>query len=47
MLVIWGTTMSQIYENARAVMDEVKHAVTGKDDCIQKAFAAILAEVIS
>lgn len=35
--------MSQIYENARAVMDEVKHAVTGKDDCIQKAFAAILA----
>ena len=35
--------MSQIYENARAVMDEVKHAVTGKDDCIQKSFAAILA----
>ena len=35
--------MSQIYENARAVMDEVKHAVTGKDDCIQKTFAAILA----
>lgn len=35
--------MSQIYENARAVMDEVKRAVTGKDDCIQKAFAAILA----
>ena len=35
--------MSQIYENARAVMDEVKRAVTGKDGCIQKAFAAILA----
>lgn len=35
--------MSQIYENARAVMDEVKHAITGKDDCIQKAFAAVLA----
>lgn len=28
---------------ARAVMDEVKKAVKGKDDCVKKAFAAILA----
>ncbi len=28
---------------ARSVMDEVKKAVKGKDDCVKKAFAAILA----
>lgn len=31
------------YERALAVMGEVKKAVKGKDDCIRKAFAAILA----
>ena len=30
-------------EAVRVVVDEVKKAVTGKDDCIYKAFAAILA----
>ncbi len=29
--------------NAQLVIDEVKKAVKGKDDCIQKAFAAFLA----
>ena len=31
------------YESIRIVLGEVKKAVTGKDDCICKAFAAILA----
>ena len=31
------------YENALAVIDEVSKVVTGKSDCIKKAFAAILA----
>lgn len=31
------------FENASAVMREVSKSVTGKDECIQKAFAAILA----
>ncbi|MEE0596220.1 MAG: MoxR family ATPase [Agathobacter sp.] len=31
------------YETAKAVMEEVARVVTGKDDCIKKAFAAILA----
>lgn len=31
------------YKKASAVINEVKKALTGKDDCIQKAFAAILA----
>ncbi len=32
-----------INESVRLVVEEVKKAVTGKDDCIYKAFAAILA----
>ncbi|MCM1284212.1 MAG: MoxR family ATPase [Roseburia sp.] len=32
-----------IYRQAAAVVQEVKKVITGKDDCIQKAFAAILA----
>ncbi len=35
--------MGMEYETAKAVMEEVAHVVTGKDDCIKKAFAAILA----
>lgn len=35
--------MEQYYQAAKAVIDEVKQAVTGKDACICKAFAAILA----
>jgi len=35
--------MATAYECANLVMDEVKKVVTGKDDRIQKAFAAILA----
>ena len=35
--------MSAEYEKAKAVMGEVARVVTGKDDCIKKAFAAILA----
>lgn len=35
--------MATAYEFANLVMDEVKKVVTGKDDRIQKAFAAILA----
>ena len=31
------------YERAGRVIEEVKKAVTGKDECIKKAFAAILA----
>ena len=31
------------YERAGHVIEEVKKAVTGKDECIKKAFAAILA----
>lgn len=31
-----------LYEKAMRVQTEVKKALTGKDDCIQKAFAAIL-----
>lgn len=34
---------SRQYQQALAVINEVKKAVTGKDDCICKAFAAILA----
>ena len=29
------------YQRALSVMEEVKKAVTGKDQCIEKAFAAI------
>ena len=35
--------MSQIYEDALAVLNEVKRAIAGKDSCIYKVFAAILA----
>lgn len=35
--------MDQAYERVREVLDEVKKVLTGKDDCIRKAFAAILA----
>ena len=35
--------MNAEYEKAKAVMGEVACVVTGKDDCIRKAFAAILA----
>ncbi|MBQ8041478.1 MAG: AAA family ATPase, partial [Lachnospiraceae bacterium] len=31
------------FESANYVIEEVKKSVTGKDDCIKKAFAAILA----
>ena len=31
------------YQQAIAVINEVKKAVTGKDECIGKAFCAILA----
>ena len=34
----------QLYNSAAAVINEVKKAVSGKDDCIMKAFAAILAK---
>ena len=33
----------KVNESVRKVVEEVKKAVTGKDDCIHKAFAAILA----
>ncbi len=33
----------EIHEPVKMVVDEIKKAVTGKDDCIYKAFAAILA----
>ena len=35
--------MGMEYDTAKAVMEEVARVVTGKDDCIKKAFAAILA----
>ena len=35
--------MGMEYETAKAVMEGVARVVTGKDDCIKKAFAAILA----
>ena len=35
--------MSEIYEDALAVLNEVKRAIAGKDSCIYKVFAAILA----
>lgn len=35
--------MGMEYETAKAVMEEIARVVTGKDDCIKKAFAAILA----
>lgn len=35
--------MGMEYETVKAVMEEVARVVTGKDDCIKKAFAAILA----
>lgn len=38
-----GNMGSALYEKTEAVIYEVKKALTGKDDCIQKAFAAILA----
>lgn len=38
-----GNKRSPQYEKALAVMEEVKKAVKGKDDCIRKAFGAILA----
>ena len=38
-----GRFMNAEYEKAKAVMGEVARVVTGKDDCIRKAFAAILA----
>ena len=38
-----GAKKMNINEPIQMVVDEVKKAVTGKDDCIYKAFAAILA----
>lgn len=35
--------MELAYERAKSVVREVKKVVTGKDDCVQKAFTAILA----
>ncbi|MBR4026348.1 MAG: MoxR family ATPase [Lachnospiraceae bacterium] len=35
--------MATAYEGANLVIEEVKKAITGKDDCIKKAFSAILA----
>lgn len=35
--------MATAYEGASLVIEEVRRAITGKDDCIKKAFAAILA----
>lgn len=35
--------MANAYECANLIIEEVKKAVKGKDDCIRKAFAAILA----
>jgi MoxR-like ATPase len=35
--------MNHLYECSIAVLNEVKQVVTGKDECIYKAFAAILA----
>lgn len=35
--------MNSEYKQAQAVIEEVKKVVTGKDECIKKAFAAILA----
>lgn len=35
--------MDSEYMQAQAVIGEVKKVVTGKDECIQKAFAVILA----
>lgn len=35
--------MEQIYRHAAAVLEEVKRAIAGKDACISKAFAVILA----
>lgn len=35
--------MNESYQKVQAVIGEVKKAVTGRDDCIIKAFAAILA----
>ena len=32
-----------LYDNAMAVIEEVSKVVTGKDDCIKKAFAAVIA----
>ena len=32
-----------LYENAQAVMREISTVVTGKDECIRKAFAAVIA----
>jgi len=39
-MINWGIRQMN---NAQLVIDEVKNAVTGKDDCIIKAFAAFLA----
>ena len=38
-----GATKMNINESVSMVVEEVKKAVTGKDDCIYKVFAAILA----
>ena len=35
--------MEKVYEYAAAVLAEVKRAIAGKDACITKAFATILA----
>lgn len=43
MKCIGGFIMATAYEYANYVIDEVKKVVTGKDDRIRKAFAAILA----
>ena len=35
--------MLTAYEGANLVIEEVKKVITGKEDCIKKAFSAILA----
>lgn len=35
--------MAEYMETVQAVMEEVKKAVIGKDDCVKKVLAAILA----
>ena len=35
--------VQEAYERARAVLSEVRTVIKGKDDCVEKAFCAILA----
>ena len=39
--------MATPYECSQNLIDEVKKAVKGKDECIQRAFATILAGIIA